>query len=71
VGKEVELPQTSALLTKEQWVARLHAWAVERWGQARAEAMRVDIELTAQALVQVAAYPLEMEHEPGFFSGGT
>ena len=64
------MPEPTSLLTKEQWVARLQAWAVEHWGQARAEAMRADIELTAQALVQVAEYPLEMAHEPGFYFEG-
>ncbi|MBI3328529.1 MAG: hypothetical protein HYZ81_17735 [Nitrospinae bacterium] len=65
------MPQIPSPLTIEQWVARLYAWAVERWGQARAEAIRADLESTAQALVQVAEYPLEMvEHEPGFFFEG-
>lgn len=64
------MPETTSLLTKEQWIERLHAWAVERWGRARADVIRPDIELTAQALVQVAEYPLEMVHEPGFFFEG-
>lgn len=64
------MTEPTSPLTKEQWVARLHAWAVERWGQARADAIRADIELTAQALVQVAEYPLEMEREPGFYFEG-
>jgi len=64
------MPEIPAPLTKEQWMARLYAWAVERWGQARADAIRPDLESTAQALVQVAEYPLEMEHEPGFFFEG-
>jgi hypothetical protein len=41
--------------------------AVERWGQARADAIRAEIEATAQHLVTVAEYPLEMEQVPGFF----
>ena len=53
--------------TKEQWSARLYAWAVERWGEARAGAIRAEIETTAQHLVTVAEYPLEMEQVPGFF----
>ncbi len=60
------MPETSPQLTKEQWVARLHAWAVERWGRVRADAIRPDIESTAEALVQIAEYPLEMGDEPGF-----
>ncbi len=60
------MPETSPQLTKEQWVAQLHAWAVERWGRARADAIRPDIESTSEALVQIAEYPLEMGDEPGF-----
>jgi hypothetical protein len=53
--------------TTEQWLERLHMWAVERWGQARAEAIHPELEATAQQLVTVGEYPLEMEHAPGFF----
>jgi len=70
IPKEGMMAEAASLLTKEQWVARLHAWAVERWGQARADAIRPDIEATARALVQVAEYPLEMEHVPGFLGKG-
>jgi hypothetical protein len=59
------------LLTKEQWTARLQTWAAERWGQARAEAIRAEIEATAEHLVAVAEYPLEMEQMPGFFMDET
>jgi plasmid stabilization system protein ParE len=59
--------QPAALLTKEQWIERLQTWAVERWGPARAEAIRPEIEATAEHLVTVAEYPLEMEQVPGFF----
>jgi hypothetical protein len=61
------MAQATPLLTKEQWVERLQAWAVERWGQARAESIRPEIETTAEHLVAVAEFPLEMEHVPGFF----
>jgi hypothetical protein len=53
--------------TAEQWVERLSALAVERWGQARAEAIRADLEATAQHLAVVAEFPLAMEQIPGFF----
>ena len=56
-------------LTKEQWIERLYAWAVERWGQARADAIRPEIEATAQHLMTVAEYPLDIEQVPGFFFG--
>ena len=55
------------LLTAEQCFERLHTWAVERWGRQRAEAIRSELETTAQHLVAVTEYPLEMEHVPGFF----
>jgi hypothetical protein len=61
------MAQATPLLTKEQWIQRLQAWAVERWGQARAEAIRSEIEVTAEQLVTVTEYPLEMEPVPGFF----
>jgi plasmid stabilization system protein ParE len=61
------MSQPTSPLTKEQWIERLYAWAVERWGQARADAIRAEIEATAQHLVTVAEYPLEMEQVPGFF----
>jgi hypothetical protein len=61
------MAETSPASTKEQWVARLYSWAVERWGQARAEILRPDIEATAEHLVVVGEYPLDMEHTPGFF----
>jgi hypothetical protein len=55
------------VLTVEQWTARLHAWAVERWGEARAQAIREEIEATAEQLVIVSEYPLAMEQIPAFF----
>jgi hypothetical protein len=55
------------VLTVEQWTARLHAWAVERWGEARAQAIREEIEATAEHLVIVSEYPLAMEQIPAFF----
>lgn len=61
------MPESTPVLTAEQWVARLSALAVERWGQARAEAIRPDIEATAQHLVVIAEFPLPMERMPGFF----
>jgi hypothetical protein len=64
---ETAMAQETPLLTKEQWLERLHMWAVERWGQARAEAIRAELEATAQHLVIVGEYPFEMEHAPGFF----
>ncbi len=63
------MQQASSLLTKEQWIERLQAWATERWGRARVEAIRPEIEATAEYLVTVAEFPLEMEHMPGFFLG--
>lgn len=61
------MAQATSLLTKEQWIERLQAWAVERWGEARAQAIHEDIEATAQHLVTVSNYPLEMEQMPDFF----
>jgi hypothetical protein len=61
------MAQGTALLTKEQWIERLQAWAVERWGEARAQAIREEIEVTAQHLVTVAEYSLGMEQIPAFF----
>ncbi len=55
------------VLTTEQWIERLHAWAVERWGETRARAIRGEIEATAQHLMTVSRYPLAMEEIPGFF----
>src|ERR671922_919287 len=49
------MSEPTSPLTKEQWIERLYAWAVERWGQARADAIRAEIEATAQHLVTVAA----------------
>jgi hypothetical protein len=64
---EASMAETTPLLSTEQWLARLHTWAIEQWGQARAEAIRPELEATAQHLVTVGEYPLEMEHVPGFF----
>jgi hypothetical protein len=61
------MAQATSVLTKEQWIERLQAWAVERWGAARAQAMCEEIEATAQHLVTVSEYPLAMEQMPGFF----
>ncbi len=61
------MPESTPFLTAEQWVTRLSALAVERWGQPRAEAIRPDIEATAQHLVVVSEFPLAMEQMPGFF----
>jgi hypothetical protein len=59
-------PPTPVLIV-EQWTARLHAWAVERWGEARAQAIREEIEATAEHLVIVSEFPLAMEQIPAFF----
>ena len=59
--------QGTALLTEAQWKDRLQAWAVERWGEARALALREVIEGTAHHLAILSDYPLEMEQTPGFF----
>jgi hypothetical protein len=64
---EASMAQTASVLTKEQWIERLQAWAVERWGEARAQAIRADIDATAQHLVMVSEYPLAMEQMPDFF----
>jgi len=64
---EAPMAQATSLLTKEQWIERLQAWAVERWGEARTQAIREDIETTAEHLVSVSEYPLAMEQMPGFF----
>ncbi len=61
------MAQAASLLTKGQWIERLQAWAIERWGQARAQAIQAEIEATAEHLVAVAEYPLGMEQMPGFF----
>jgi hypothetical protein len=64
---EASMAQVTPLLTKEQWIERLQAWAIERWGEARAQAIREDIEATAAHLVTLADYPLAMEQMPAFF----
>jgi hypothetical protein len=64
---EAPMAQGTPFVTKEQWVERLHAWAVERWGEARAQAIREEIEVTAQHLVTVSESPLAMEQMPAFF----
>jgi hypothetical protein len=64
---EVPMAQPTPVLTTEQWTERLLAWAVERWGDARAQAMREEIEATAEHLLIVSEYPLAMEQIPAFF----
>jgi hypothetical protein len=64
---EAPMAQGRSLLTQEQWIERLQAWAVERWGEARAQAIREEIEATAQHLRTLSEYPLEMEQMPDFF----
>jgi hypothetical protein len=64
---EVPMAQSPSFVTKEQWIERLHAWAVERWGEARAQAIREEIEATAQHLVTVSESSLAMEQMPAFF----
>jgi hypothetical protein len=64
---EVPMAQPTPVLTAEQWTERLHAWAVERWGEARAQAIREEIEATAEHLAVVSEYPLAMEQIPAFF----
>ncbi len=63
------MAQPTPVLTTEQWTERLHAWAVERWGEARAQAIREEIEATAEHLVIVSEYPLTMDQNPAFFFG--
>jgi hypothetical protein len=65
--EEVPMPQSTRILTAEQWAERLYAWAVERWGEARAQAIREEIEATATHLALIAEYPLAMEQTPAFF----
>jgi hypothetical protein len=61
------MPEITSALTQDQWTERLSAWAVERWGAERAAAMRAEIDVTAQHLALVSAYPLVMEQMPAFF----
>jgi hypothetical protein len=61
------MAQVHPSFTREQWSERLQAWAIERWGQERAQTIRPEIEATAEHLVAVTEFPLEMEHVPGFF----
>jgi hypothetical protein len=61
------MAQATSLPTHEQWIERLQTWAVERWGEVRAQAIREEIEVTAQHLFILSEYPLEMEQTPGFF----
>jgi hypothetical protein len=61
------MSQLTPGLTAEQWTERLHAWAVERWGAARAQAIHEEIESTAAHLVIVSEFPLAMEQIPAFF----
>lgn len=61
------MAQPTPVLTTERWTERLHAWAVERWGEARAQAIREEIEATAEHLLIVSEYPLAMEQIPAFF----
>jgi hypothetical protein len=61
------MAQPTPVLTAEQWTERLHTWAVERWGEARAQAIREEIESTAEHLAVVLEYPLAMEQIPAFF----
>ena len=64
------MAQSTPILSAEQWIERLHAWAVERWGEARAQAIREEIKATAEHLVIVSEYPLAMEQIPAFFFEG-
>jgi len=61
------MAQGTPLLTEEQWTDRLQAWAVERWGEARALAIGEAIQGTAHHLAILSEYPLEREQTPGFF----
>ena len=61
------MAQSTPVLTAKQWTERLHAWAVEHWGEARAQAIQEEIEATAQHLAIVSEYPLAMEQIPAFF----
>jgi hypothetical protein len=61
------MAQSTPVLTAEQWTERLHAWAVEHWGEARALAIQEEIEATALHLAIVSEYPLAMEQIPAFF----
>jgi hypothetical protein len=65
--EEVPMGQSTPVLSAEQWTARLHAWAIERWGEARAQAIREEIEATAEHLAILSEYPLAMEQLPAFF----
>jgi hypothetical protein len=67
---EASMEHPTPLLTKEQWMARLQGWAAERWGEARAQAIREEIAVTAEHLVTVSEYPLAMEQIPAFFMEG-
>ena len=61
------MAQSTPVLTAEQWTERLHAWAVEHWGEARALAIQEEIEATALHLAIVSEYLLAMEQIPAFF----
>jgi hypothetical protein len=64
---EAPMAQATPSLTKAQWTERLQGWAVERWGEARASALRAEIEATAEHLVTLSEYTLQMEQMPDFY----
>jgi hypothetical protein len=61
------MAQSTPVLTPERWTKRLQAWAVERWGETRAQAIREEIKATGEHLAIVSEYPLAMEQLPAFF----
>jgi hypothetical protein len=61
------MARSTPVLTPEQWAERLRAWAVERWGETRAQAIRGEIEATGEHLAIVSEYPLAVEQLPALF----
>jgi hypothetical protein len=67
ITEERQMAQSTPAPTAEQWSERLHAWAVEQWGEERTRAIEQEIDATAEHLAMVSEYHLAMEQIPAFF----
>lgn len=54
-------------ISQEEIFRQLMEEAKQRWGEQRAEALRVSLEQTSQNLYQIAINPPHWETEPGFY----
>jgi hypothetical protein len=62
------MPTGHPAVTREEYASALRAEAERRFGAARAEALRQNIEDAARWMLEVATFPVDADEPPAFYA---